>query len=139
MSLDLSLRYEISDKALEDIKKLCDAKGYDGAWRVLNTHVLEYGPYLTVWTRNITHNLATMADACGVYKAVWRPDENGYETAASVKDVVDAAIYDLTSDETFDRFAPSNGWGSRCGLIDFLKSLADAIRQHPTATLHACR
>jgi hypothetical protein len=36
----------------------------------------------SVFERNITHNLNRMADEAGIYGVIWRPEENGIETAA---------------------------------------------------------
>lgn len=36
---------------------------------------------IEVWQTNITHNLAKMAQASGLYDVMWRPDENGIDTA----------------------------------------------------------
>ena len=48
MSLDVQLKYEV-----------------------------EPNEFITVYDGNITHNLAPMAEYLGLYKPVWRPDENG--------------------------------------------------------------
>jgi hypothetical protein len=37
-----------------------------------------------VYSDNITHNLGEMADAAGIYKALWRPEEIGITKAAEL-------------------------------------------------------
>ena len=35
-------------------------------------------PGREIYSRNITHNLNDMAEAAGLYEALWRPDDTGF-------------------------------------------------------------
>jgi len=48
-----------------------------------------------VFEYNITHNLTPMADAAGVYEALWRPDEHGWETARDITPALEAGLVRL--------------------------------------------
>jgi hypothetical protein len=37
----------------------------------------------------IPHNLTPMADAAGVYEALWRPDERGWTTAKDITPILE--------------------------------------------------
>jgi hypothetical protein len=45
---------------------------------------LERVQLTVVFDRNITHNLGKMADAAGIYEALWLPDEHGYTKAEQI-------------------------------------------------------
>lgn len=37
-----------------------------------------------VFSSNITHNLNAMAEAAGIYRQIWRPEEIGIKTAVEL-------------------------------------------------------
>lgn len=82
-----------------------------------------------IYSRNITHNLTTMAAEAGIYEALWRPEEIGITKAGDLVERLRAGL-DLLMNEP-DRFKamnPPNGWGNYEGLVEFV-----------TEYLHACQ
>lgn len=93
-----------------------------------------------VYWRNITHNLGRMADAAGIYKALWRPDENGIETAAQLIDPLTDGLMRLRYEpNNFKAYNPENGWGDYDGLVSFVADYLEACRTYPTATVRVSR
>ena len=89
---------------------------------------------------NITHNLSEMASEAGVYKCLWRPDENGIKRAADMVSPLEDGLFDLKNrPEHFKQFNPDNGWGNYDGLVDFVEEVLDACRKYPDATVSAHR
>lgn len=89
---------------------------------------------------NITHNLAKMADECGVYEYVWRPEENGIKVASDMIVHLENGIDELQSTPlNYERLNPSNGWGSYEILVKFLMDYLEICKEHPTAKITACR
>lgn len=107
---------------------------------------------VSVFTRNITHNLNTMAmqvkyglEWAGVadltlYDVLWRPDEQGFKYAKDIADLLDLGWNILLSDpDHFKKFNPENGWGSYEGLCDFVYHYRNACWDNPDAELSVCR
>lgn len=93
-----------------------------------------------VYSRNITHNLNTMADEAGIYAALWRPDENGIEHARQLIEPLTEGLTLLRSDPArFKKFNPKNGWGDYEGLVAFVESYLDACRKHPDSKVTVSR
>lgn len=93
-----------------------------------------------VYSANITHNLTTMADKCGVYELVWRPDENGIFYANQLIEPLMKGIADLkTRPEYFKKFNPKNNWGSYEGFLQFLEEYLDACIHYPKAKVSVWR
>ena len=89
---------------------------------------------------HITHNLGAMADDAGIYPAVWRPEEVGIERAAQMVDHLRDGIALLKRHpKRFQKFNPSNGWGSYDGLIAFLERYLTACERYPEARVNASR
>jgi hypothetical protein len=66
-----------------------------------------------VFEYNITHNLTPMADAAGVYEALWRPDERGWTTAKEITPILESGLLKLKADpRRYKKLNPDNGWGS---------------------------
>ncbi|MES2464869.1 MAG: hypothetical protein V4671_30255 [Armatimonadota bacterium] len=92
------------------------------------------------YSANITHNLNRMAEAAGLYGVVWRPDENGIETAAQLIEPLEKGIALLKSDPArFEQFNASNGWGMYKHFVPFLEKYLEACRECPIARVSACR
>lgn len=93
-----------------------------------------------VYSRNITHNLGTMAGAAGIYKALWRPDENGITHAGQLVPLLEAGLTILRAEpDRFRALNPANGWGDYDGLLDFVEDYLSACRAHPDATVSVSR
>ena len=86
------------------------------------------------YSRNITHNLSTMADAAGIFKHLWIPDKLGITKAQEPIDPLTTGLALLKSDpERFKLLNPDNGWGDYDGLVEFVEEYLAACKQNPDA------
>lgn len=93
-----------------------------------------------VFEDNITHNLNKMADACGLYYYIWRPEETEVKVAGDLIPHLEGGLKLLLGDsEYYKSFNPPNGWGSYEGFVGFVQKYLQACRDNPDATMRACR
>lgn len=93
-----------------------------------------------VFNANITHNLAIMADAAGVYMPVWRPDEVNITKAEElVQSLVDGIRVLRKQPDVFKQYNPDNGWGSYETLVEFLERYLIACLRYPNAVIEVSR
>ena len=93
-----------------------------------------------VFDRNITHNLNTMAAEAGIYDALWRPDEHGYNKAKQIVPVLKKGLKLLKSDpERFKKFNSPNGWGMYEHFIPFVEAVLAACVEYPDADIEVSR
>jgi len=93
-----------------------------------------------VFEANITHNLTTMADAAGLYRPMWRPDEIGITKAEQLIAPLSDGLMALKDDPArFQKFNPENRWGSYDGLVSFVESYLRACQENPTARVSVSR
>lgn len=93
-----------------------------------------------VYERNITHNLGRMAEAAGLYKALWRPDENGLTHAGQLIPILREGLANLEADPAHYRtFNPENGWGNYEGLVKFVREYLAACEANPDAEIEVSR
>jgi len=89
---------------------------------------------------NVTHNLAAMADAAGIYKELWRPEEVDIKTATQLIAPLEAGLLRLRADpDRFKKLNPDNGWGTYEGLVQFVSDYLEACRAHPDAVIRIWR
>lgn len=94
----------------------------------------------TIFTRNITHNLNRMAEAAGIYKHIWRPEELNIKTAGELIEPLTAGLARLKANPAyFSQFNPANGWGNYDILVDFVDTYLDACIADPDATIEVSR
>lgn len=94
----------------------------------------------TVYEANITHNLGRMADAAGIYKHLWRPEELGIKTAAELIAPLREGLALLRSDEPkFRQYDAPNGWGRYEHLVEFVAQYLAACEADPDAEVRASR
>ena len=94
----------------------------------------------TLFDYNITHNLNIMAEAAGIYYALWRPEEIGITTASQLIPLLEAGLELLRSDQKrFEKYNASNGWGMYEHLVKFVREYLDACREYPDALVCASR
>ncbi len=87
-----------------------------------------------LYWRNITHNLAPMGDAAGIYKELWRPGEIGIKVASQLIEPLSAAIRILhASRARWEKHNPPNGWGNYDGFVEFVVAYRDACDKYPSA------
>jgi hypothetical protein len=88
----------------------------------------------------MTHNLGRMAEAAGLYNAVWRPEENGITEAWQIIPILQDGLERLEADpQKYKAYNPSNGWGSYEGMCEVLRKYLDVCRKHPNAEITVSR
>lgn len=89
-----------------------------------------------VYDANITHNLAPMAKAAGIYEACWHPTEG--TQAKHLAPMLYSGLLWLRANENEARKHDSpNGWGTYDHFVRFVSKYLDACNQFPNATVHA--
>ena len=105
----------------------------------LDVHLMETSPHC-VFDSNITHNLAKMAEAAGIYQACWRPEDIRITTARELIPHLELGLERLRFDpKRFEALAPENGWGTYQGLVHFVVEYLSACREHPDAAIEVSR
>jgi hypothetical protein len=94
----------------------------------------------TVFDFKITHNLNKMADACGLYEVLWRPEEIGVLTAGEALPILKKGLTELLENpEKYKAFNPENGWGTYDGLVKCINSYILACEKDPDLTIKVSR
>lgn len=93
-----------------------------------------------VYHANITHNLGRMAEAAGLYRPLWRPEEAGWTRGRDLIEPLRAGIQALESDpNAFEQYNPANGWGTYEALLGFSRRYLRACETWPDATIGVSR
>ena len=93
-----------------------------------------------LYSANITHNLNTMADEAGIYKALWMPEELHITKADQLINILQEGLNLLESEPIkFQLLNPSNGWGTYEGLIRFVRNYLQACITYPQARVRVWR
>lgn len=89
-----------------------------------------------VFDGNITHNLTKMADACGLYDVLWRPEKSGFKTAGEIIATLETGLNELQANpDKFRQFNAPNGWGVYEDFVQFVRSVLEACRENPDARI----
>lgn len=105
----------------------------------LDIDLIETSPH-SVFDANITHNLGTMADKAGIYKALWHPEDVGIKKALELAHILAPAIADMDArPEYYKTFDAKNGWGTYKDFAPWLKKLYHACIMHPNAEIKVDR
>lgn len=133
MSLDVYLTMDVAPLGVA--ADFLDDHGFDVAARYLRAVRGE-----EVYSANITHNLNKMADAAGIYEALWRPDEIGITKAAQLIEPLRAGLEKLQANPAhFEQFNASNGWGMYEHLVPWVAAYLAACKEHPDAVVSVSR
>jgi len=93
-----------------------------------------------VYWANITHNLGGMAEAAGIYKHLWRPEEIEITKAGQLIAPLQDGLERLRADpEKYRAYNPPNGWGSYEGLVSFVEKYLAACIETPDADVRVSR
>jgi hypothetical protein len=93
-----------------------------------------------VFSRNITHNLTAMANAAGLYQALWHPEEIGITKASQLINPLRNGLAKLQAEPNYyKQFNPANGWGNYEGLVKFVKAYLEACKADPGAKVSVSR
>ena len=96
--------------------------------------------YDTLFDANVTHNLNKMAEEAGIYQACWRPEELGITKASDLIPLLQSGLDKLQNDRPrFEKFNPSNGWGSYEGFVSWVAKYLEACREYPDAEVSVSR
>lgn len=92
-----------------------------------------------LYEANITHNLNKMAEAAGIYKHLWRPEELGIRTAKELIEPLTKGLERLRANpEYYMTFNPENKWGNYEVLVKFVEDYIANCESHPEATVKVC-
>ncbi len=93
-----------------------------------------------VYTDNITHNLAKMATAAGLYDACWRPEEAGITKAAQLIPLLQAGLAKLKAEPAkYQQYDAPNGWGTYKQFVPWVERYLAACRDNPEADVSVSR
>lgn len=90
----------------------------------------------TVFSANITHNLTKMAEACGVYEALWNPESIGAKYAKDIVPILEAGLKKLKSNpKRFIKYNSPNGWGTYKYFVPFVESVLEGCKKFKNAKI----
>ncbi len=93
-----------------------------------------------VFSANITHNLWRMAKKCGMYEALWRPDETKMLKAKDIIEDLSDGLALLKANEAFFRkFDAPNGWGLYENFVPWVEKYLKACWEHQDADIGVSR
>jgi hypothetical protein len=113
-----------------------------------------------MYSANITHNLGKMAEAAGLYEALWRPyqlkpgydiPENDYhaqyafEEANPVKaneiiEIIEKGLADMKArPKHYEAFNSSNGWGMYHNFVPWIELYLKALKAFPESFVECDR
>jgi len=93
-----------------------------------------------LYSRNITHNLGTMAEAADIYACLWRPEVLGITHARQIIEPLEKGVAMLaTQKRKFEMFNSPNGWGMWEHFLPFCADYLQACRDHPDALIRVSR
>ena len=92
------------------------------------------------YSGNFTHNAGAMAEAAGIYTAMWRPEEIGITHARQLIEPLRAGIALMESDPPrFKKHDAPNGWGTYEQFLPFAKEYLAACEAEPNARVSVSR
>ena len=101
-----------------------------------------------VFSKNITHNLNTMADNVPVgndatlYEIMWDLEDK-FSNRTKAKQIAipltKALIYINTHEKELSEYNPENWWGSYYNLKEFVEQYLIACYAYPSAIIKICR
>jgi hypothetical protein len=92
------------------------------------------------FSQNITHNLGAMAEAAGLYRLLWHPEENDIVTARQLIEPLRNGIQAMRDDPAkFQAYNSLNGWGLYENFLPWLESLLAACEKMPDYLVEASR
>ena len=87
-----------------------------------------------VFSANITHNLSEMAEAAGIYKHLWHPEDAGVTHACQLIRPLEAGVARMKADpERYRKYDSPNGWGMYDDFVPWIERYIAACKQDPDA------
>lgn len=95
------------------------------------------GSTITVFDRNITHNLGKMARKAGLYDAMWDPYSIDLDIrpASMIPELIDGIRFMVNNRLECEQLAPENGWGTYEDLLEFAEQYLLACVKYPNAEM----
>jgi len=95
---------------------------------------------IQVFSTNITHNLNTMAEKAGIYKALWRPEEIGAKKAKDIISLLEDGVKQMKSKpKYFSKYNAKNGWGTYAVFLPWVEDVLQNCKQYPNARIGVSR
>lgn len=93
-----------------------------------------------LFSRNITHNLNSMAEAVGLYDVLWNPESIGISTASQLIPLLEKGIVELKANpDKYKAFNPPNKYGNYEDLVDFCKTVLQNCLENPDAVIEVSK
>ena len=95
-----------------------------------------------IFSANITHNLNKMAEAAGLYKPLWHPEqlEPPVKLAKDLIPYLEKGLEALTArPNEFRELNSSNGWGTYDQLVEFTSNYLNACRENSDGQIRVDR
>ena len=98
-------------------------------------------PYqVLLYTFNITHNLAKMANSCGLYDYMWGAEELGFKQAKDLIEGLEEGIKELKDRlEFYSKYNPKNHCGNYEVLVNTASEFLEACKSFPKANISVSR
>jgi hypothetical protein len=83
-----------------------------------------------------------MAEAAGIYQALWRPEElhGGEIKAKEIIDIIEKGLADLeVRPDYYRQFNSPDGWGIYEHFVKFVSEYLMACKENPEATVKVSR
>ena len=97
-------------------------------------------PTVELYSANITHNLSGMAEAAGIYRACWRPEEVEITKAKQLIPFLEMGLKVLREDpETYKGYNSPNGWGKYECFVPWVEKYLQACVEFPEADVSVSR
>ena len=94
----------------------------------------------TIYSANITHNLNNMAEAAGIYKHLWRPEEIGITKAHQlIEPLLDGYRKLVLEHAEMQQYNALNGWGMYANFLPFVTEYIEACAANPNADVEVSR
>lgn len=89
-----------------------------------------------VYSANITHNLNTMAEKAGIYKALRRPAEINKQYAYEIIPILEEWLKKLKAKPSYyQKFNSPNWRGMYEHFVPFVEKYLEACRQYPASLI----
>lgn len=90
------------------------------------------------FSSNITRNLAKMADAAGMFEALWEPIEHGMQKAKELIEPLAKGLENLKANpERFKQYDAVNRWGTYEDFVPWVEEYLEACKKNPEAEIYA--
>lgn len=89
---------------------------------------------------NITHNIADMSAAAGIYMHLWRPDEIGITRASQLIEPLEEGLAKMrAAPDKYREYDSPNGWGTYDDFVTWIERYVEACKQSPDAEVIVSR